>query len=104
MRELKADITPRFRQRHRTSRTVAEDIYTLPEDMEAEDIDGAEGYKFSRSLTIPRNLRQCSQTVDTMGIRTKHCLILNVQMHNPDSHVSEVTLVYSRGLDRNTKG
>ena len=101
--ELKADISPRIHQRRRSSHTVAEDVYTLPEDTEAQDIDGAEGYRFSRSLTIPRNLRQCIQTVDTMGIRAKHSLVLNVQMHNPDSHVSEVIFLFSKCVASSAK-
>ena len=93
--ELSADLTPRFHQRRKTSRHVVEDVWMLPEEAETEDVDGAEGYRFSRSLAIPKSLRHCIQTVDTMGIKTRHFLMLNIQMHNPDSHISEVSLFHA---------
>lgn len=94
-RELNADAAaPGYHQRRKNSHAVVEDVWTLPEDAESEDIEGAEGYLFSRSLALPKTLRQCIQTVDCMGIKTRHSLMLNIQMHNPDSHVSEVNLLY----------
>lgn len=94
-RELNADAAaPGYHQRRRNSHAVVEEVWTLPEDAVSDDIEGAEGYLFSRSLALPKTLRQCIQTVDCMGIKTRHSLMLNIQMHNPDSHVSEVNLLY----------
>ena len=78
--------------RRKTNRAIVKDEWTVPEETETEDIEGAEGYRFSRSLELPRSLRDCIQTVDAMGIKTRHSVMINIQMHNPDSHVSEVTL------------
>ncbi len=103
-RELNADAAaPGYHQRRRNSHAVVKDVWKLPEDTETEDIEGAEGYRFSRSLALPKTLRECIQTVDTMGIKTRHSITLNIQMHNPDSHVSEVILLHFVCLLRNTK-
>ena len=73
-----------------TIRLIAKDEHRLPDDVEAEDIGGQEGYVFSRTLTIPQSLRKCLQSVDALGIKIRHNINFNVQMHNPDGHVSEV--------------
>lgn len=75
-----------------TSRSIAKDEYRLPENAESEDIEGQEGYSFSRAISIPQSLRKCLQTVDALGIKVRHNLSFNVQMHNPDGHVSEVSV------------
>ena len=72
------------------TRTIAKDEYRLPENAESEDIEGQDGYTFSRAIRIPQSLKKCLQTVDALGIRIRHNLTFNVQMHNPDGHVSEV--------------
>ena len=75
----------------RLSRVVASDEWQLPLDAETEDIEGQEGYKFTRLLLIPRCLRDCVQSVEANGIRVKHRLQFIVQLLNPDGHVSEVS-------------
>lgn len=83
---------PRSPRRCReTTRLIAKDEYRLPDDVEAENIGGQEGYVFSRALAIPQSLRKCLQSVDALGIKIRHSLNFNVQMHNPDGHVSEVS-------------
>lgn len=83
---------PRIPHRSRQiSRNIAKDEYRLPCDAEAEDIDGQEGFVFSRYMTMPQSLKQCLQTVDALGIKIRHSLSFNVQLHNPDGHVSEVS-------------
>lgn len=78
------------------SRVVAKETWNLPDDAEAEEIDGQEGYFLQRFITIPKSLRQCVQTVETMGIKIRHSLNFNIQLHNPDSHISEVRIVQSQ--------
>lgn len=73
-------------------RLIAKDEHRLPDDVEAENIGGQEGYLFSRTLAIPQSLRKCLQSVDALGIKIRHNLNFNVQMHNPDGHVSEVSV------------
>ena len=80
-------ILTRSRQIHRS---VYKDEYTLPEDAEAEEIEGQEGFQFARSIPVPQSLRKCVQTMDGLGIKIRHTLSFNVQLHNPDGHVSEV--------------
>ena len=79
------------KKRRETTRIIAKDEHCLAEDFEAEDIGGQEGYVFSRTLSMPQSLRKCLQSVDALGIRIRHHLHFNVQMHNPDGHVSEVS-------------
>ncbi|KAL5341895.1 HECT-type ubiquitin ligase-interacting protein apyA [Aspergillus crustosus] len=52
----------------------------------------AEAYQFSRSLQLPRVLGQSVQDTDVMGIRVHHKLKVNIRMHNPDGHLSELRL------------
>ena len=78
------------------TRMIVQDEHRMPDDMETEDIDGQEGYMFSRSLRLPQSLKNCMQTVDALGIRIRHTLTFNIQMHNPDGHVSEVSLIESK--------
>lgn len=74
------------------SRSIARDEYRLPDDTESVDIEGQDGYVFSRTIQIPQSLKKCLQTVDALGIRVRHNLSFNVQIHNPDLHVSEVLI------------
>lgn len=76
---------------HQMVRTIFKDDYELPSDVEAEDIEGQEGYVFSRAIPVPQSLRKCVQTIDCLGIKIRHSLTFNVQLHNPDGHVSEVS-------------
>ena len=75
---------------HQMSRSIAKDEFRLPEDAESQDIEGRDGFTFSRAIPIPRTLKSCVQTVDALGVKVRHTLNFNVQMHNPDGHVSEV--------------
>ena len=75
---------------HSDTRTICTDDFRLLEDAETEDIEGQEGYVFSRSIPVPQSLRRCVQTFDALGIKVRHHLAFNVQMHNPDGHVSEL--------------
>ncbi|KAL6714581.1 hypothetical protein ACLMJK_008006 [Lecanora helva] len=72
------------------TRSIAKDDYRFPADAESEDIEGQDGYIFSRTIRIPQSLTKCLQTVDSLGIKIRHNISFNVQMHNPDGHVSEL--------------
>jgi len=72
------------------TRTIAKDEYRHPDAAETMDIEGQEGFLFSRIIPLPQSLKNCMQTVEAMGIKIRHNLIFNVQMLNPDRHVSEV--------------
>ena len=78
------------------SRVVAKETWNLPDDVETEEVDGQEGYFLQRVIMLPKSLRQCVQTVETMGMKIKHSLNFNIQLLNPDSHVSEVRIVWAR--------
>lgn len=78
------------KKRREVTRIVTKDEYCLAENVEPDNIGGQDGYVFSRTLSIPQNLRKCLQSVDALGIKIRHSLHFTVQMHNPDEHVSEV--------------
>ena len=75
---------------HCETRAVYTDEYRLPDDAEAEDIEGQEGFVFSRTIPVPQSLRECVQTFDALDIKIRHHLAFTVQLHNPDGHVSEL--------------
>ena len=85
---IKGPRTPK--KSRQTTRIIVKDEHHLPNDVKAEDINGQEGFVFSRTLALPQSLKKCLQSVDALGIRIRHNLNFNVQMHNPDGHVSEV--------------
>lgn len=72
------------------TRTISEDRFDFPQDQETVLMDGQDAWVFARQITLPKSLRECLQTVDALGIRTKHNLVFNVKLINPDEHVSEV--------------
>ena len=79
-----------FNRHHSHSHAISTDDYHLPENAETEDIEGQEGYVFSRFIPLPQSLRKCVQTFDALDIKMRHHLAFNVQLHNPDGHVSEL--------------
>lgn len=90
---------PKYTTRsHQMVRTICRDEFDVPSDTEAEDIEGQEGYVFSRPIPVPQSLRKCVQTIDCLGIKVRHSLTFNVQLHNPDGHVSEVMSLLNRVL------
>lgn len=75
-------------------RSIHKDEYTLPSDTEVEDVEGQEGFLILRQIPVPQSLRKCVQTVDCLGIEVRHSLTFNIQLHNPDGHVSEASLFH----------
>jgi hypothetical protein len=41
-------------------------------------------------LSLPKSLRKCLQGVETAGIKIRHKVKINIALHNPDGHISEV--------------
>lgn len=52
--------------------------------------EAAEGFQFSRYLELPKSLNQCLQDCNAKGIKVRHKVKFNVQLHNPDGHISEL--------------
>ena len=75
----------------KVDRLIAQDIYTLNAADDEQIIDEAvEGYQFSRFLELPKTLNKCLQDCNVKGIKVRHKIKFNVQLHNPDGHVSEL--------------
>ncbi|OJJ00829.1 hypothetical protein ASPVEDRAFT_51907 [Aspergillus versicolor CBS 583.65] len=71
---------------------LSSDRYLLDNNPPDVAVKDTSGFQFARSLHLPKILGQCMQDIDTKGIRIKHKLKINVRMHNPDGHVSELRL------------
>ncbi len=75
----------------KTDRMIAQDSYTLSPESEEQIIDEvAEGYQFTRFLELPKTLNSCLQDCNVKGIKVRHKVKFNVQLHNPDGHISEL--------------
>ena len=72
----------------------------VPVDIETQEtsIEGisGEGYILSRNLEMPKNLKECLQSVAQSGFKIKHYLDFNLQLRNPDGHLSEVSNIIIR--------
>ena len=73
-----------FRE-HEKKRVICEEIWRLPEETETEDIDGAEGYRTSCYLAIPKRLKECIQSVEELecGIKVVHRVEFSIELLKP---------------------
>jgi hypothetical protein len=72
-------------------RTIVSDVYRIDPEQDEQVIDEvAEGYQFTRFLELPKSLNQCLQDCNVKGIKVRHKVKFNVQLHNPDGHISEL--------------
>lgn len=72
-------------------RVIVSDMYKInPENDEQILDEAAEGFQFSRYLELPKSLNQCLQDCNAKGIKVRHKVKFNVQLHNPDGHISEL--------------
>ncbi|KIW14414.1 hypothetical protein PV08_07197 [Exophiala spinifera] len=75
----------------KVDRTIVSDLYKVDPEKDEQVIDEvAEGYQFSRYLELPKSLNQCLQDCNVKGIKVRHKVKFNVQLHNPDGHISEL--------------
>lgn len=86
---LNPDTVSTVLNNHKFTRVVADDEYMVPENPQILD-EEAEGYKFSRHIELPKSLTKCMQDAETRGIKIRHKLKFNIQLHNPDDHTSEL--------------
>ncbi|MCJ1478370.1 hypothetical protein MMC13_007050 [Lambiella insularis] len=90
LHEFTVDMVSNYKKQHAYVQTAAKTEWEIPEDTEAEDIHGQEGFEFSRMLPIPKSLRSCRQSAEVVGVKIKHKLKFNVMLNNPDGHTSEL--------------
>lgn len=91
---LNPEDTDAARNTYKITRPIVSDKFELTEnDMEILD-ETAEGYQFTRYLDLPKTLTRCLQDTDTKGIKVRHKMKFRIQLHNPDSHISEVSTSY----------
>lgn len=72
-------------------RVIVTDSYTIGPDAEMMVLgESAEGFELSRFLELPKSLSKCVQDCNVKGIKVRHKLRFNVQLQNPDGHISEL--------------
>ena len=72
-------------------RIIAYDNHKLDPEKDAQILEeAAEGFHFSRYLELPKSLSKCLQDCNSKGIKVRHKIKFNIQLHNPDGHVSEL--------------
>jgi hypothetical protein len=82
---------PTYNSVQKIDRVVASDDYTIDNETDAQILDEeAEGFRFSRFIELPKTLKRCLQDCNVNGIKVRHKLKFNVQLHNPDGHISEL--------------
>jgi hypothetical protein len=90
---LNPEDSESIRNTYKITRTILTDEVELDEN-NVEIIDeAAEGHQLVRYLDMPHTLTRCLQDTDTKGIKIRHKLKFRIQLHNPDGHVSEVSIV-----------
>jgi hypothetical protein len=73
------------------SSVIAYDNYQITPESDEHIIDETvEGFQFSRYLELPKTLNKCLQDCNVKGIKVRHKIKFNVQLHNPDGHISEL--------------
>lgn len=82
---------PTYNSVQKVDRVVASDEYTINNETDAQILDEeAEGFQFSRFIELPKTLKRCLQDCNVNGIKIRHKLKFNIQLHNPDGHISEL--------------
>lgn len=71
-------------------RVIVADMHRINVDDEQILDEAAEGFEFSRYLELPKSLNHCLQDCTAKGIKVRHKVKFNVQLHNPDGHISEL--------------
>lgn len=75
----------------REERIIVYDNHMLDPDQEMQIIDeAAEGFQFSRYMELPKSLAKCMQDCNVKGMKIRHKIKFNIQLHNPDGHISEL--------------
>ena len=91
---LNPEASDTLRASNKFTRVILNDNYEMDRDSPTEVLnEQSEGYQFSRVLDLPKTLKKCLQDADTKGIKIRHKLKFRIQLHNPDEHVSEVSLI-----------
>ncbi|CAI6331808.1 unnamed protein product [Periconia digitata] len=62
----------------------------VPEGVEAVDDIFDECHRFSKTLDLPKSLKNCRQSIDTEHIRVSHKLRIYVNLLNPEGHTSQL--------------
>lgn len=62
----------------------------VPDGVEDADSLFDECHRFSKTLDLPKSLKQCRQSIDTENIRVSHKLRIYVNLLNPEGHTSQL--------------
>lgn len=75
----------------KSDRVISQDNFNVDQQTSMQIIEEvAEGFQFSRFLELPKTLSSCLQDCNIKGIKIRHKVKFNVQLLNPDGHISEL--------------
>ena len=75
----------------KNDRVISQDNFNVDQQTTMQIIDEVtEGFQFSRFLELPKTLNSCLQDCNIKGIKIRHKVKFNVQLLNPDGHISEL--------------
>ena len=78
-----------------TQRTVSTWEFDVSKERDWRDEAGGtgqEGWVMTKTLDLPKRLRKCIQDIDIPGISVRHKIRVHIPIHNPDGHISEVSI------------
>ncbi|KAI9835907.1 MAG: hypothetical protein M1819_001805 [Sarea resinae] len=76
---------------HKVTRDIVSHQTEIDENhQQTIDEEGQEGWTAEVAIQLPTSLRECVQDVNCKGFKIRHKLKFNVQLLNPDGHISEV--------------
>lgn len=87
-------VTPSTDKSFKHLRSVETWEFEMNDEEHYQDIldeNGQDGYSIKKSLPLPKKLSKCVQDVEVCGIKIRHRVKINLALHNPDGHVSEVS-------------
>lgn len=82
-----------YTREHKSQREVScWDIEVSREEQWQDNIEetNQEGWVIKKTLDLPKSLAECSQDIDTQGIKIHHKLKIHIPIRNQDGHVSHV--------------
>ncbi|KAI5455627.1 hypothetical protein BGZ63DRAFT_138584 [Mariannaea sp. PMI_226] len=94
-RELTGHVpnSPHMRE-HRVVHRLSQWCFQITSDHWQEAIQGTgqEGWSLTKTLDMPKDLHLCCQDVNHHGIKVDHKLRVQIQLNNPDGHISELLI------------
>lgn len=82
-------------------RTVVHEIWQPPET-ELVDIQGREGYRHTKLLPLPKNLKDCTQSLNVNCLTVVHSLEFYLKLRKVSGSLSKVVCIYEYLFEQDT--